>query len=80
MYLHWKESPAPTKFSITLVDQAAEDGQHQHWTRTADDPDTTILSSYLGWRQFICPDQLRARPGYLAGDRLVLRAHVEVQP
>ena len=38
----------------------------------------TGASHGWGWRLFASHEELRARPGYLAGDRLVLRANVEV--
>lgn len=31
-----------------------------------------------GWTKFATHEKLRGRPGYLAGDRLLLRANIEV--
>ena len=39
-----------------------------------------LFQPSLGWRKFMPLADLRSRPGYLAGDRLLLRVHIEVLP
>ena len=57
------------------MDQAAEGAQHFKRSSTH-----LLEADSWGWGNFIDHERLRARPGYLAGDRLLLRATVEVVP
>ncbi len=67
-----------TKFVITIVDQAAEAEAPHHRTREI----THVFKNRTGkgWPDFMPLDDLHSRPGYLAGDRLLVRTHVEVLP
>ena len=59
------------------MDQAAEGAQHVCKRSST----TRLLEAHgWGWGNFLDHECLRARPGYLAGDRLLLRATVEVMP
>ena len=74
VHLYCDQSCTRAKYAITVVDQAAEAPRHK---RTED---TDIFARTWGWAKFMSHDALRAYPGYLAGDRLLLRARVEVLP
>ena len=67
---HGKGEAAVT---LTLVDQVQEQPQHVSKSFAA-----AVGAKGLGWARFISLQALRARPGYLAGDTLVIRAEVSV--
>ncbi len=77
VYLSCKETDTRAKWSLMLVDQKAESPQHiTAGSKEAAD----VFNSGWGTSKFIPHERLRARPGYLAGDRMLLRARVEVVP
>ena len=63
------------EITMTVVDQGP--GERQDCVRTG------ICSIFKrvswGWSKFMSVEQLRSRPGYLAGDTLVIRARVAVR-
>lgn len=64
-------------YSVTVVDQASaapEHAQKKGQGRAVD------MALGFGWAMFLPLERLRARPGFLAGDRLLLRVHLEVVP
>ena len=75
MYIYCSQAGTRATVAVTLVDRAAQEPQHVTAQRT-------LAFNTQGWcfNAFVPLDRLRARPGYLAGDRLLLRARVEVVP
>lgn len=74
-YLNCKQEGTRAKYGVSVVDQAAPGAY-----RVSLSNEPKLFSSSWGWRKFLSHVGLRSRPGYLAGDRLVLRATVEVVP
>ena len=79
MFIECKQPGTRAKYSLTLVDKAEEGAQHI--ACIAKDPQVFVVGEARGFSKFATRHQrLRSRPGYLAGDRLVLRATVEMAP
>lgn len=76
VYVDCKQPGTRAKWALTLVDQAEQGEQPKHISFVEDEPD--IFNPTWGFSKFASHEKLRSRPGYLAGDRLVLRAAVEV--
>ena len=74
VFLFCDQDGTRAKYTVTLVDQAAEEPQDETFE------DTDVFNRGWGWCEFMSLDELRGRPGYLARDRLLLRARVEVLP
>lgn len=72
MFLACKQHGTTAEHTITVVDQAAEAPHH----KTVGGNE--LFNSSLGEHKFMSLECLRSRPGYLLGDRLVLRARVAV--
>ena len=77
MYLISKAGGVKARVTLTLMDQGAAEAQH--CTETMPALQYTAGESW-GFSDFMSHYKLHAHPGYLAGDRLVLRAMVEVLP
>ena len=70
------KSTARAKFKLTVVDQT---GMAPQSVSFSEDEPRTIPLAGLGWPKFMSQQKLRTR-SYLANDRLVVRAEVEVVP
>lgn len=64
-----------TRASVTLAVRDQDTEGPLHVTRTAE---LLVTTSGMGYPKFISHQQLHSRPGYLAGDTLVIRAEVRV--
>ena len=75
VFLASKAGGMKAKVTLTVVDQGAAEPQHVAKI-------TAVRNAGQAWGfwKFLTHEALHARPGYLAGDRLLLRATVEVVP
>lgn len=80
-YLYCKTRGVRARFAFAVACQAdqaaggsARDFQHDEYSPK--------LFEGRGWgnRKFVAIERLRSRPGYLVGDRLLLRVRIEVEP
>lgn len=78
VFLYCKQAGFHAKLSLTVIDEAATGTQDiDHCLKQ---PRLFDGSTGWGWPKVATHERLHSRPGYLAGDRLVLRACVEVVP
>lgn len=75
MYLCCKQVGVHATFRVHLVDQAEEE---QSMLMECTEPQL-FGPGIGGWPRFTTHKALRSRPGYLAGDRLMLRAMLQVE-
>lgn len=73
VYVAPKQGTEAVVVTLTLIEQTLEQPQHLIHSFTA-----AVGADGRGYRQFLSHDSLRARPGYLAGDTLVIRARAHL--
>lgn len=78
VFLECKQSGVRASYTVTVVDQAAEEPQDKRLSGVKEFGINPPGGNIWGWRQAVTKDELRTR-AYLAGDKLKLRGTVAIE-